>query len=848
MSADLAKSGLNFKDVTARLVDETVREICKLSSNDKGYVIPYYDIKGRITQFYRVKLLDTKEGGVKYIQPPGTSNYVYFPPNWAKAFAQVDGKLCVLTEGEKKAALATRMGIPCVAFGGVDSWRNRTVVIPKTAEIKEGRGNTHTLIRLPSANFEERLSSTFAIGFDELTDLALQHNTTFVIIYDRDTPTGTSAGPQRAAARLGYELRFKGFSMGQIRQLVPPSKFVGKDGRATIEDILLSSEGGPKVLGTMITENLKERTTFPRHPNVREFVAKQLSKALDRRMAQATSLAVLTELDAEGSRMYSPDDFQLFYFDAKTKHLMKVNINSAQTGNTQESEFGKMLYQQFSVSMMADHKFIEWLGTQYAAEDPVENVTPYRVLARPTTFEDTVRFQVNNGQYIKVTGEPKGAFTLLPNGGENILFETVDIPKENVIDGIKLVEAITQQLTRPLINQWALVLKEVRLKYPGKQSDLISLLYYISPWLLRWRGMQLPVEILTGEAGSGKSTLYEVRLNILTGDPRLSNAPNDHKDWYASLANSGGMNIIDNIGRANKDLRERMSDELCRLITEHDPRIRMRKYFTEADERSIRVSLVHGFTAIQPPFQNSDLIQRAIWLELAKNAEPTNKSEAVNVDGIPAEVTFDSHWKDAQIERFGGRTGWVAHHMIVLHKFFALVKKKWNPQYKAKHRLVNLEQSLMLMAEVLDQPGAGNWIPEYLTASTNEAITQGDWAMEGLIEFAELKRTEEVRINETRKYVDRPHVLTFQSADISAWAESHERYEKCYSLINPRAMGRYLQANKYNILTIAGIQEFSRKNNTTQYRAIPLAKKKTRSGPTPPPSSAPKDPNIVDLS
>jgi hypothetical protein len=808
MAEDLAKSGLTYQDLLARVLDDSAKATLKCSSNVKGYVIPYFNIYGKLTQYYRARLLEVGEAQPKYLQLSNTPNHVYFPKDWMETYKKIGQKFCILTEGEKKAALCNKLGIPAVAFGGVDSWRNRTIILPEqTEQFAMGK---YLGIKLPSANIDEYAISPLALGMQELIDLGIRAKTIFIIIYDRDTPHGVSTGPQRAAARLGYELRFQGFTLNQIRQLIPPEKFTDRDGRATLEDILLSSEGGPQALLELIQENLQKRTTFPTHPLVREHLAKQLQKPkLDRKQMQSVALSLLTELDARGTRMYSPDDLQMYYFNSQDNHLMKVDINRPNLMSSQEGEFGILLYRDYSVSMTADIRLIQWLGSMFAGEQPVELVSPHRILAKPKENEDIVRFQINNGQYIKVTGDPKAPFTIMANGSDNTLFESQNNHSKG-IDPNELTKELQRQFNLPLQCWWKEVLSEVRLRNPGKQGDLISYLYYISPYLLRWRGMQLPVEIITGEAGSGKSTLCEIRLNILTGDPKLRNTPNDQKDWYAAIANSGGLHITDNVQMTDKNLRQRISDELCRVVTEPDPRIQMRKYFTEADERSIKINAVFGFTAISAPFQNSDLLQRSISLELSKNIDPHSK----------VATTFDGGWKDKQIERFGGRTAWVAHQMIVLHKFLALARRKWSDKYQAKHRLVGFEQSLMLMAEVFGHDGS--WIPGYLNETTNEAMSTNDWALQGLLEYADMQRSKLAALKKTK----RDPTIEFHAGDIVNWASSHEDYEDCFQLKNGRSLGRYMQANKYNISVIAGIVETGEKHaNRLTYTVVPVARK-----------------------
>jgi hypothetical protein len=126
----------------------------------------------------------------------------------------------------------------------------------------------------------------------------------------------------------------------------------------------------------------------------------------------------------------------------------------------------------------------------------------------------------------------------------------------------------------------------------------------------------------------------------------------------------------------NKELRQRLSDEMCRLVTEPAPYIEMRKLFTTNENFRIPVRTVFAMTSIQQPFMSADIIQRSLILELA----------AIGKD-------FDNSWAERALAKSGGRVGWLAHQLAVLHLFFKKVSQGgWNPNYKSSHRLANFEQ------------------------------------------------------------------------------------------------------------------------------------------------------------
>lgn len=127
---DLARSGLTAADAkTMRVVFQSeARNKKDLSVKHPGYRIPYPDLKGRNTKFYRVRLFASGfEAALRYRQPKGTDVRLYFPPvgnKWGRLAADVKTPLYI-TEGEKKAFCAMKKGLPCVGLGGVWSWASK---------------------------------------------------------------------------------------------------------------------------------------------------------------------------------------------------------------------------------------------------------------------------------------------------------------------------------------------------------------------------------------------------------------------------------------------------------------------------------------------------------------------------------------------------------------------------------------------------------------------------------------------------------------------------------------------------------------------------------------------------
>jgi hypothetical protein len=109
--------------------------------------IPYFDLEGRLTKFFRARYLGKLPGFAgqaakpqRYAQPPKTLNEVYYPPLLDVPWSQVakDPRVGVyVTEGELKAAAGCALGLATLGLGGVDVWRatkRGVVLLPSLAE------------------------------------------------------------------------------------------------------------------------------------------------------------------------------------------------------------------------------------------------------------------------------------------------------------------------------------------------------------------------------------------------------------------------------------------------------------------------------------------------------------------------------------------------------------------------------------------------------------------------------------------------------------------------------------------------------------------------------------------
>lgn len=158
--AKLASSGLTLEDAV-ELGIELVSDASVIDPHfhaTSGLILPYYDLGGERTEFYRLRYLGELPGFAaaiekpqRYVQAPGTLNWVYVPHfdkiNWAEIAKDTTYPLC-LTEGELKAAAACKHGYLTLGLGGVTTWqasKKNVPLLPPLDQV-EWRGRLVTIV------------------------------------------------------------------------------------------------------------------------------------------------------------------------------------------------------------------------------------------------------------------------------------------------------------------------------------------------------------------------------------------------------------------------------------------------------------------------------------------------------------------------------------------------------------------------------------------------------------------------------------------------------------------------------------------------------------------------------
>jgi hypothetical protein len=153
--ADLKRRGFTLKDARLLLLrpysaEQALQSFPELPKHKPGFVIPYFDFEGRRARFYRFRIFDhggnglgrvSTKNGLRYLQAEGSLNEVYLPPfaSWA-AIKKDPTRPLIITEGELKAAFATRAGThPTIGLGGVWCFRAQKkgfLLLPQLGEFE----------------------------------------------------------------------------------------------------------------------------------------------------------------------------------------------------------------------------------------------------------------------------------------------------------------------------------------------------------------------------------------------------------------------------------------------------------------------------------------------------------------------------------------------------------------------------------------------------------------------------------------------------------------------------------------------------------------------------------------
>lgn len=208
--------------------------------------IPYFDLQGRTTSFFRVRYLEPLPGFAGQLKKPDrftqeirALNEVYLPPLFAASWEEISKNVSLplyITEGELKAAAGCAAKLATIGLGGVDVWR----------------------------------ASKRGITFLPVLDKFVWKDRVVSIIYDSDLTSKPDV--VRAQRQLSQELLSRGAEIHIIN--IPPLKDGGKQG---LDDFLVNEGGGAlqELIGSAVPFpesdalwGLNEEVVFIRQPDI----------------------------------------------------------------------------------------------------------------------------------------------------------------------------------------------------------------------------------------------------------------------------------------------------------------------------------------------------------------------------------------------------------------------------------------------------------------------------------------------------------------------------------------------------------------------------------------------------
>jgi hypothetical protein len=754
---NLRESGLTDATIEAAAIKDEMSDHDTAALLEKsrvaGYMIPYVDTKGGFSGHYRIRVLAGSLKAPKYIAPAKTGNHVYLPPGLPRGWLKDTSVPLVIAEGEKKALAATQSGIPTLGIGGVDSWRTRTFRVPVTSVIRD---NDALIVKVGEQGARE-LDSQVA---PELLDV-VWHDRRVVIVYDSDAASNSDV--QRAAFDLGLWLDTQGAEVGQFYLSEGP-----KGEKRGLDDFLMETENQAYLMDLL--EDPHVNFPFPMPTNPKPWVQKELADRPTRDRQRRVARGSLSYLDAIGRRYKDTAD-NFYFFEDATKILHPFRLDNL--GQLRQSTFGSLLVNRLGMQT-ADQQVMSRLADLFTSQTPIQVVEPKRVLS---STKDTIYYQLSDGRMAIVTAED---IEFADNGtaGQLFLPETV-----KSVDEDSLRRAINKVPRFP--SRWLDALQTVNLRAMGDLSidhtrKLLATLFYLSPWLNRWRGMMCPLEIAVAEPNSGKTFLYNLRKGVLTGSPDLEGLQDDYRGWVTAISSAPAMWVCDNLGSVRTDFWHRLNDELARLITDPHPTVELRKLYTTSSISRIPIHTTFAITSIKNPFTAPDILQRSLIFEL----------EAIPVD------RRNGNWYTS---RMAARTEWLAEQLVVIQRFLKAVQQEWDPNYISGYRLVNFEQALLRMGEVLGYSNDMIQIVGQLPGVVARTVADYDPIVEALVMFVE--------------EWGRP---TANISDIVDWVQgdSDRRYSNIKTLGNSILLGRYIKSHTYDIEQSTGMKIVKKHNAT----------------------------------
>lgn len=306
-----------------------------------------------------------------------------------------------------------------------------------------------------------------------------------------------------------------------------------------------------------------------------------------------------------------PEDY---LFDIISKHKMLYDDKNCYIALKSGNFFGRFLYS-------PSQTLKDWLAYEYKI---LAGKYPSEAILRP--FLSTLNFFIrNNGEkgtfYNRFHWSNHKIYIDLGNND----FSTVEIST----DGHKIISPSPIYFNRfNPIKEIKIGAEEIDpfsifdfINIKSDDSKLLTLVWMITSCLPQ---IEKPMLIITGSAGSGKTTAARLIKSIFDPSEAIDNSPPKNEDDLALVFHEKAIPLIDNV----QSLNNTFSDSFCRAVTGISFQKRMLYTNSEMICLSYRRSPI--ITSITIPSTNDDFLSRAIIVTM-KNIDECSK---VNLSSI----------------------------------------------------------------------------------------------------------------------------------------------------------------------------------------------------------------------
>lgn len=503
---------------------------------------------------------------------------------------------------------------------------------------------------------------------------------------------------------------------------------------------------------------------------------------------------IIADLDARGVRYRDADVPETgYYFDRETSKLTYINWGAKPLD--------------FWVSPFADRLYTDYLMTQNELA-LFNNVRSEYLRDCPTVQPDKLCKITDDALYVQLSDADmlhvsKDGLTRHSNGERGVLFQATGMEPPDLVIGS--IPDHPSRVLRTLIDQLSLQTHSILSDH--ELRSLLEVYFHLAPWFWRWKGMELPMLICVGEAGSGKSDLWNLILGVhfgaTLGPTSLYTMPKDLTALEAYLLRARGFLVVDNFRYGA--IRSWVSSFEAAMATAITFGVLVyRPYYTQKEAR-VPIKAIPAITTTSMPTFEEDVIDRSIVIHFGRidfeNGGGKDRTQ---------------RWAANALRDKPGRRLIYTDMLSAARRFLMLAAEDSPRHQKATTRLTGFGQGLLLMAEAIGGDELRCTIEgviDKLPSVIGQAQLETDKALQTMLEFA-LARYEQIESD--------PGAAYFQLADICAFSLQAGTGQLVSPFTSPQELRSYVNRMKQLVWKQTGIMVSERKRRGVTFYTLDL--------------------------